>query len=318
MDRALLDQAKSQLQTAQRILVVSHIRPDGDAVGSLLGLGLSLQLAKKEVQMVLADGVPATFRHLPGSYQVLSKPDGIFDCIVALDSSDLDRLGGILNGLPLPDINIDHHPTNLFYAKINMVETEAVATAELLATYLPLWELPLDKEVATVLLTGIITDTLGFRTSNMTPRALRIAADLMEFGVDLSSLYHQTLLKRSFEAALYWGVGLSRLQREDRIVWTSLSLEDRKAVGYPGRDDADLINLLSTLNDVDIVILFVEQAGGKVKVSWRSQPDLDVSQIALKFGGGGHKTAAGAEVDGDLQEVVENVIRVTRKIPKGV
>jgi bifunctional oligoribonuclease and PAP phosphatase NrnA len=311
---ALLQIAQKHVQVARRVLVVSHSRPDGDAVGSLLGLGLSLQSAGKEVQMVLSDGVPTHFRHLPGSDQIRHHPEGTFDLIVVVDCSDLNRTGGALNGYPIPDINIDHHPTNLQFARLNLVESDAVATAEMLAEYLPRLGLPVTQPVATALLNGLITDTLGFRTFNMTSRALRVAADLMEVGVDLPSLYHRALLTRSYEAVRYWGSGLSKLQREGRLVWTSLTLADRYAVGYPGRDDADLINLLSTLEDVDVVVLFVEQTRGRIKVSWRSQLGFDVSQIALSFGGGGHLPAAGAEIEGDLDEVQARVLHATRSL----
>lgn len=314
MNEELLRRIQVKLAGARRVLAVSHIRPDGDAVGSLLGFGLSLQQSGRDVQMVLADGLPVNFRHLPGSNQVRTQAEGTFDLIVVLDCSDLRRVGGALNGYSIPDVNIDHHPTNLNFATINIVKTEAVATAEILADYLPKLGLPVSKAVATALLNGLVADTLGFRTKNMTPEALRAAADFMELGANLPELYHRALLTRSYEAARYWGAGLSQLQREDRMVWTSLSMADRRAVGYSGGDDADLINHLSTLNDVDVVILFVEQANHKVKVSWRAQPNFDVSQVAVQFGGGGHKAAAGAELQGTLEGVQEPVLQATRQI----
>jgi bifunctional oligoribonuclease and PAP phosphatase NrnA len=314
MSEGLLEVIGRRLQEAGRILVVSHIRPDGDAIGSLLGMGLSLQAGGKEVQMVLADGVPASFRHLEGTELIRSQAEGSFDLITVLDCSDLNRVGSALNGHSVPDLNIDHHPTNLYFAHINWVEEEAVATAEILAQLLPKFGFPINKQVASSLLFGIITDTLGFRTNNMTPKALRIAADLMEAGGDLTSLYYQGLLRRTYAAAQYWGSGLSNLQREDRMVWTSLTLADRRAVGYPGRDDADLINILASLEDVDVVIVFNEQPDGKIKVSWRSQPGFDVSQVALFFGGGGHRSAAGAEIEGSLDEVQESVLEATRPL----
>jgi phosphoesterase RecJ-like protein len=317
MDEALVEVAGERLQQAQSVLAVSHVRPDGDAIGSLLGLGLSLQAAGKEVQMALADGVPASFRHLAGSDKVRTKAEGDFDLIVTLDCSDLDRVGNALNGYTIPDLNVDHHPTNLNFARINLVETEAVATAEMLAIHLPGYGFPIPPPAASALLFGVITDTLGFRTSNMTPRALRVAADLMEAGGDLPALYHLGLLRRSYEAARYWGAGLSGLHREGRLVWTELTMADRQAAGYPGRDDADIINVLSSLDGIDIVVVFIEQPNGQVKVSWRSQPGFDVSQIALGFGGGGHKAAAGAEIEGSQEEVQAQVLEATRKLFTG-
>jgi len=129
-------------------------------------------------------------------------------------------------------------------------------------------------------------------------------------------------VQRTFTAARLWGAGLSRLQQDGHIVWTSLTRADRKAVGYPGRDDADLINMLSAIENADVSIIFVEQSPSRVKISWRlcglSAADVDVSQVALQFGGGGHKAAAGAEVDGTLDGVVTEVLHATRSlfIPK--
>ena len=314
MDNALIQSVHKQIQAARRILVVSHIRPDGDAVGSLLAMGLALHAAGKDVQMVLADGVPRNFRRLKGSDKVLNQPQGEFDFITVVDCSDLERAGSALNGYSLPDLNIDHHPTNLNFARINLVESNAVATAEMLFDYLPQFGLPISVPVAEALLTGLITDTIGFRTVNMTPKALRVAADLMETGVDLPSLYQKALLSRSLNAVRYWGTGLAKINADRRMVWTTLSLADRQKIGYPGRDDADLINVLSTIEDTDIVLIFIEQADDRVKVSWRSKPGLDVSQIAVNFGGGGHKTAAGAEIEGSLEEVESKVIKATKSL----
>jgi phosphoesterase RecJ-like protein len=308
---------RKQVQRAQRILTVSHIRPDGDAVGSLLGLGLSLQAAGKEVQMVLEDGVPRNFRFLEKSSLIQKKPKGDFDLIIVVDCSDLRRVGGALDGYAKPHVNIDHHVTNLNFADFNIVDTFAVATAEILAWLLPELNLPIDHNVASALLTGLITDTIGFRTSNMTPEALRCAADLMEAGVDLSEIYNEALIVRSFEAARFWGAGLSKLDRDGSIVWTTLSMQDRNAVDYGGRDDADLINLLSSIESADIALIFVEQPNGNTKVSWRAKPGFDVSSIALRFGGGGHPAASGAEIPGSIEEVSRQVLNETRKLVNG-
>jgi phosphoesterase RecJ-like protein len=312
MDETLLNDAFQELHSAQRVLVISHIRPDGDAVGSLLGLGLSLQALNKEVQLVLSDGIPVIFRHLPGSEQVQKQANGEFDMIVVVDCSDMKRTGDALINQPLPDINLDHHPTNTDFGKYNLVDSNAVATAEMLSEYLPRFGFPITTKVANALLFGMITDTLGFRTFNMTPKALELSARLMEAGGDLPGLYQRGLLNRTYEAARYWGVGLSNLEREGRIIWASLSMEDRRTVKYPGRDDADLISFLSTIEDTDVAIMFVEQGNGNVKVSWRSQPAYDVSQVAMHFDGGGHAAAAGASVKGDLKEIQDNVIAQTK------
>jgi phosphoesterase RecJ-like protein len=295
-------------------LISSHIRPDGDAVGSLIGLGLSLQELGKDVQMVLSDGLPKIFRHLYGSEQVKNRPSGSFDMTLFVDCSDLERIGKMQIKNHIPDVNLDHHPTNTRFAKYNLVDEKAVATSEMLAEYLPRFDFPITKQVADALLFGMITDTLGFRTNNMTPKALELAAKLMAAGGDLPGLYQRGLLSRTFEAARYWGAGLSDLKREGRMLWATLALDDRRAVGYRGNDDADLISLLSTIEGADVAIMFVEQGNGHVKISWRSQPGFDVSQVALHFNGGGHAAAAGTSLKGNLEDIQNSVLVTTKSI----
>ena len=168
MSDALEEKIRKVIRTSQRVLVATHVRPDGDAIGSLLGLGLALRQAGKTVQMLSSDGVPASYRYLAGSQDVIQSPNGEADLTIFLDCSDQGRAGKNLNGDVPPDLNIDHHVTNLRYADMNLVDTTAVATAEILANHLAEWDLPMTPDVATALLTGVITDTLGFRTSNMT------------------------------------------------------------------------------------------------------------------------------------------------------
>lgn len=308
---------KDQLHSAEKILIVSHIRPDGDAIGSLLGLGLSLEAVGKQVQMVLVDGIPSSFKHLPGSEKVLRAATGTIDLSIVVDCSDLTRVGNALDGLGGPDIVLDHHFTNGAFGKTNLIEDEAPATASLLFTHMPAWDLPINQEVATNLLTGLVTDTLGFRTINTTPNCLRQAADMMELGADLGNVYYKGLIRRTLPAARYWGAGLGNLQYRDGLVWTELTLADRAKSGYSGNDDADLINVVSAIEEGLVTMIFVEQAIGTVKVSWRtSDPTLDVSAVAERFKGGGHKAAAGADIPGKLVDVRENVLAETFKILK--
>lgn len=311
VDEKALILAKERFGVAQQVLLVTHARPDGDAVGSLVGLGLALQQGGRQVQMVIEDGVPSEFRLMEGSDQVLRRPEGQFDLIGLVDCSDVERTGKVLIDWPAPDVNIDHHCTNMDYARVNLVDLQAVATAEIVADLIPVLDLKFTKPVAAALLTGLVTDTIGFRTSNVTPKALRLAAELMETGVDLSELYRRTLINRSFAAVRLWGAGLTKVERLGRLVWTSLTRLDREAVHYPGRDDADLINILAAIEDTDISIVFVEQSNGSIKVSWRAQPGFDVSKVALSFGGGGHAAASGAEISGSLTEVQAAVLEQT-------
>jgi phosphoesterase RecJ-like protein len=309
-----IERARAALNAAQRVVIISHERPDGDAVGSLLALTLSLERAGKNITPVLLEGVPSRFNFLPGADKVTSDIPSDCDVLILVDASDLQRTGFPVETLPRqPDINIDHHPTNTDFAKINIVNPKASATTEILYDVIPQLGLEIDIEVATNLMTGLITDTIGFRTDSVTPRSLEIASKLVSLGAPMAEIYSRTLNQRSFVSAQYWGKGLNRLERENGILWTSLTIEDRKAVGYTGSDDADLVNLLATIEGIQVVLIFIEQIGGKVKVSWRSRPGVNVAEIAFSFGGGGHEQAAGATIEGYMQEIQERVLTATRE-----
>lgn len=305
---------KERLDKSKNVVIASHVRPDGDAVGSLLGLGLALIDAGKSVQMVLADRVPSSFRHLEGSELVVKEPGSEHDTFITVDCADFKRLGKPFENFDRPDINIDHHITNEKFGKLNLIEPEEVATAAILANHLPVWGLKITKPVADALLTGIITDTLGFRTANTNPSALRLCATLMETGSNMPDLYMRSLVRRSLSAARYWGAGLSSLEQKNGIVWGTLTLDDRKRAGYGGNDDADLINIVSSINGNKVGLIFVEQNDNHVKISWRAlEEGVDVSPIAKQFGGGGHAAAAGADIQGSIDEIQTKVLKATRE-----
>ncbi len=315
MDDQLSEAIKSRLDDARKVLIASHIRPDGDAIGSLLGLGLALENAGKSVQMVLVDGISSSFRHLEGADNIKTVIGEPCDTFITVDCADFRRTGKPFQSLSQPDINIDHHITNERFGKLNLIEGQEVATSAILTNYLPRWGFEITRAIAAALLTGIVTDTLGFRTSNVTPEAMRQTAVLMETGADMPDLYMRGLVRRSYTAARYWGAGLSRLEQKDGIVWGTLTMEDRKAAGYSGNDDADLINIISAIEGFKVGMIFVEQPKNRVKISWRAlEPGIDVSPIATRFGGGGHAAAAGADVDGTLQEVKANAIQSTKEL----
>lgn len=314
MTEEIIGVIKQRLDKARNIVIASHIRPDGDAIGSLLGLGLALLNAGKSVQMVLVDGVPSSYRHLEGSELIVKEPSAKCDTFITVDCADFKRVGKAFQSFSQPDINIDHHKTNENFGKLNLIEAEEVATAAILANHLPAWGFKITKPIADSLLTGIITDTLGFRTSNTNPSALRLCAMLMETGANMPDLYMRSLVHKSFPAARYWGAGLSSLEQENGIVWGTLTLEDRKQSGYGGNDDADLINLISAIHGNKVGMIFVEQSDKHVKISWRAlEEGIDVSPIAKQFGGGGHAAAAGADIPGALDDVQPVVLKATRE-----
>ncbi|MBI9045215.1 MAG: bifunctional oligoribonuclease/PAP phosphatase NrnA [Anaerolineaceae bacterium] len=298
---------------SNNILICSHERPDGDAIGSVIGLGLSLKSLGKNVQMVFKDDLSSNFDFIPEINTIQKKILHPFDLSIILDCSDKFRSGILFDEEHHFDVNIDHHITNSNFAKNNIVEPQAAATAQILTRLLLEWNFPIIKDVATSLLTGILTDTLGFRTSNVTEETFQISAKLIENGTNLPEIYQKVLLSRSFQASKYWGSGLSNLQIENSLVWTTLTLEDRKKAAYRGNDDADLINMLSNIEEANIILLFIEQKDEKVKVSWRAKTGWDVSQIALKYGGGGHPAAAGTMLNGTLDEITTEILIETKK-----
>lgn len=315
MDSAIITAIKDRLAEADKVIIASHVRPDGDAIGSLLGLGLALQNAGKQVQMVLVDGLAASFRHLEGSEQVKKAPEGDYDTFITVDCADFRRVGKVFENFHQPDINIDHHVTNEKFGKLNLIEPEEVATSAILTRHFSEWGLELTRPIAAALATGIITDTLGFRTSNTTPEALRQVAELMETGIDMPELYMRGLVRRSYASARYWGAGLSSLESKNGIVWGTLTVADRKKAGYGGNDDADLINVVSSIDGNKVGMIFVEQTDDHVKISWRAlEADINVAPIAKHFGGGGHAAAAGADIPGSLSDIQPLVLKTTREM----
>ena len=301
------DTIQQQFAAAKNFVIVGHIRPDGDAVGSMLGLAHALRDSGKNVVCVLQDGVPDKYAFLPGAVEVRTSIPLDYDYLIVVDSSDIMRTGKVLDELPEPDLVIDHHNTHDDFGKLEYVLPEVEATALILVESIPNWGLTITKDAATCLLAGLLSDTIGFRTANTQPAALRAAADLIEKGADFHDVYLKTLSDKTLAEARYWGQGLSKIEQNGAIVWSTLTLNDRIISSYQGNDDADLINILAAIKGPLMTILFVEQEGG-VKISWRSVEGVDVSKLAREFGGGGHKAAAGADVEGNLKSIQENVI----------
>ena len=315
VNKQILGQARKLFEEAQNILIVSHTGADGDALCSTLGLGLALMAKGKQVQMVLSDGAPEGFEHLEGIDQIQRKSSSQADLVVAVDCGDKDRLGNSIRNQHGVDINIDHHMTNTNFGKLNMVDDEMVASSAQIAKYIPDFGLEFSSGIVDVLLTGMLTDTLGLRTSNMNGDALRIAADLLDRGANIQKLYELALMRRSFETMKYWGTGLIKLERENGLIWSTLTPEDRKQAEYKKTDDGDLINSLASTEGAKITLLFIELDDKKqVKVSWRSRGDYDVATLAASFGGGGHIAASGAILKGGLEKVQQDVLAASHAV----
>jgi phosphoesterase RecJ-like protein len=304
------------LKDATNIMIAAHLRPDGDAIGSAVGMGLALQAGSKQVQLVFQDPIPARYRFLKGTELIRQSSNEPFDLSVALDCGDLARLGDFFKDRK-PDINIDHHITNERYGQVNLVIPEQVATSAILAEFLPKWGFPLDADSASALCMGLLTDTNGFRIPTVTPATFELAARLMRQGASLPDIYQQALVSQSLQTSKLWGLALSKLQLKQGLVWTSITMQDREQAGYHGKDDAEIANFLSGVEGSRVALLLNEQGAEKVKVSWRSRNHIDVAKLAQNYNGGGHPNAAGAEIAQSLQTVEAEIIKKTLQYMSG-
>ncbi len=313
-------QALGLISKADRILVVTHVSPDGDAIGSLLATGRILKtLGKSDIVMACDDAVPVNLGFLPGARSIARSVAPPFDLAVSVDCSD-ERRGGesyraavILQDTRPPVINIDHHVTNTNFGDINLVLPETVSSTEVLMRLLKVWGAKLDRATAVCLLTGLVTDTLCFRTANVTPAVMRVAGELMEKGAELSDITRHTVNRRSFDAIRYWSMLLQTAKLDEGIVSVRATRDDRRAAGYQTNGDASIVSFLITAWEANIAVSFVEEDDGRVEVSLRAKPGYDISGLALELGGGGHPTAAGCTVEGPLEQVVGQVVSMLKE-----
>jgi phosphoesterase RecJ-like protein len=304
------------ISEARRILLICHVNPDGDAVGSLLGMGWALRKLDKQCVLACSDPVPPIYHYLPGSETVTNQPQGTFDLIITLDCSDLRRLGPIYDSQDLagvPIINIDHHVTNVEFGMVNWVDPTATSTAEMVLELVQRLDVPLNQTIATCLLTGIITDTRGFRTPKTTRRAMQATLTLMDAGAPLSKITNQVFNRRPLADIRLWAETLRTVRLEGPIIWAEITSDMRQKCGFTEEGDAGLASFLITTNEADIAVVFNQQAGGRVEVGMRAVPDMDVSSVALRFGGGGHPQAAGFGINGSLPAVREQVISALKQ-----
>ncbi len=309
-------QAAQWISRARRVLIICHVSPDGDAIGSLLGLGLALRKRGQDVSMACADPVPEPHQYLPHWESIVQRPQGTFDLVVSLDCSDLKRLGSAyhaqeLEGVPI--VNIDHHTTNVCFGTVNWVEPAAVATAQMLVKLVTMLDVPLDVEIATCLLNGIVTDTRGFRTANTTPEVMQTAIELMNAGASLSQLTDQIFNRRPLGTIRLWSMVLQNIHLNGRILWGEITQQMRQHANYEGDGDAGLVSFLGSANEADIAVVFDELADGRVNVSMRAVPGYDVSQVALDLGGGGHAQAAGCTLPGPLEDARLQVLSILQQ-----
>ena len=312
--------ASAALCAARSILIVTHVKPDGDAIGSLLGLGNALRPAGREVYCAVDSGVPDFLRFLPGAQEVRAElQDLSADLLVTVDADREDRAGEVgALGLARCNsvINLDHHVSNTGFGDIQLVMPAAASATEVVFYWLQELSLPLTLDVAQPLLTGLVTDTLGFRTSNVTPQTLRVALELIEAGVSLYDIMARTLESRPYRDLMLWRRGLQSLTMEDGVVYAQISAEDSALAGTAPGEDGDLVSQMRSTDEARIAVVFRELEDGQVSLSIRSKPPYNVASVAQQLGGGGHSQAAGATIAGPLAAAQARVLPLLRDAVK--
>lgn len=293
------------IRRAQNVLVIGHVDPDGDAIGSMLGMGWLLQELGISHVLACDTAVSNEWDFLPRTGPVVARCADDHDLVITVDCNALDRLGRFcsrpqLVGLPL--VNIDHHVTNTLFGQINWVDGKAAATSEMIYGLAVSLGLKVSREAATCLLAGIVTDTFGFRTPNTTARTLEIALHMMQAGASLSDIVARTLDSRGFASMCLWARVISQVRLMDGVLWADAKLSDFEKCGADREARKGLINFLITVKEANIAILLTETHDGTIDVSMRSIPGLDVSAVAVRLGGGGHPQAAGCTLTGSMDE----------------
>jgi phosphoesterase RecJ-like protein len=314
----VIESIRSSLAEAESILVLSHVGPDGDAIASLAAMGLALEQLGKRFVLACDDGLPERFHFLPMSDGIFAAPpaDLAYDLIIALDAGDESRLGNAFAGLPEPlpaIINIDHHATNTNFGALNLVQPEATSTTEVLYALFLSLDIQLSESMAICLLSGLVTDTLGFTTAGVSGHTLRVASELVEAGANLYEITAKALTLKPMSTLLLWQKGLNNMRLEDGLLWTSISNAEREEAGHLGSSSSGLGNMLVQVHQAPVSAVLVEMSDGRISVSFRSRPPYSVSQLAMSLGGGGHHLAAGCTVDGPLPDAVALVVAKSKE-----
>lgn len=313
--------AQSLIREAQHVFLATHVEPDGDAIGSLLGMGWALRSMGKTVTLACSDPVPSMFRFLPGSEEIGVHHPTFEDLVIGLDVSDVSRFGATYDPSATPGVPvlvIDHHVTNTYFGTVNLIDLSVASTTQLVFDLLGLMEVPIDATTATCLLTGLVTDTRGFRTSSTTPRVLEVAQCLMEAGADLTEITRQVFNSNPLSTLRVTGAVLSSMQLDGRIIWAAITREMLHRCGATPADTSSLSNLLASTREADVAVVFREKGLNLIDVSMRSVPGVDISGVAMRLGGGGHAQAAGATVNGSLEEVVTRTLAGIRLAMNGM
>lgn len=309
--RAVVD----AIRGARRVTSICHENPDGDTLGAALTIAGVARRLGKVAEVVAGDGVPPFLTFLPGAGEVRLAPALEPDVAVILDAGDLARTGSVARDhadwlARSRIVNIDHHVSNPGFGDAVLIDASAAATCEMVALLLPDLGVPLDAELATCLLAGIVQDTHTFVHPNATPRTLRVAADLLAAGAPLSAINRAIYADKPFSTILLWGQILAGVAArcEGRIVHASMTLEMLAASGSDPSGSEGFIDLLGLTKGADITVLFKEAEPRRVRVSVRTSARADAVAITRQFGGGGHPRAAGCTLEVPLDETREQLL----------
>ncbi len=318
-----LPRAAETIRQAQTIVMACHVSPDGDALGSMLGLALALVPLGKDLTLLSQDGVPAILQFLPQVSLVQSVTEcARFDLALVLDCGDLARVGDRV--MPIiarahTVVDIDHHAVAGAFGDIQVLDTQSASTSEIVYALLQTMGLPLTPPIATCLFTGVSTDTGSFRYQNVSPQTLRVAAHLVEAGARPALISEQVFENKTFAATRLLGHALASLSETNnrRIVWARITAQDFLALQATDEDTEGIVGPVRGVRGADVGILFREMPtpDGRpiVRISLRSRAGIDVALVARQFGGGGHSLAAGCTVSLPLAEaecVVVDAVRL--------
>ncbi len=296
-------------------LVLAHQNPDGDTLGSMLALGVILSDLGHKVDYVISDPVPEIYQFLPYTHFVKLPEDKAlqdqYDFAFSLDCGSVKRLGKamMLWQKAKKTINIDHHISNEKFGDINWIEPEAVSTGQLVYWLAKNLNVNFTKEIATLLYTTLLTDTGCFSNSNTNAGAFLWGAELIKLGTDCENVYKKVFLEKPFKSIKIFGSALNNVEllENGQLIWTYINHEVMKQISATGEDTEDVVDYMMRTKGVKMGVFFREDVN-ETKVSLRSNIDIDVSKIAMSFGGGGHKRASGINMKYPFTEVKNQVL----------
>ncbi|HZK33813.1 MAG TPA: bifunctional oligoribonuclease/PAP phosphatase NrnA, partial [Bacillota bacterium] len=303
-----LGKVVSAINEAESIALIAHIMPDGDTLGSCLALYYSIKKLKNEVELFCTDSTPQNLNFLKdiGNFKNDEKMGKTYDLCIAVDCSDIYRLGTLrdLFEASARTISIDHHSSNTFFADINLVDADAAATGEIVYQLLILLPKGIDINIATALYTAITTDTGNFSFGNTSANTFRIAAELTEQGINIDEITTKLFRTKSIERIQLLARALSSLEMSEdkKIALLKVTQKDMIEIGAAQSDTENIINYAKEIEGVELAILLKETNKSNTKISLRTSENLDASEIASYFGGGGHKRAAGANIEDTLNK----------------